>query len=216
MALKAQKGPEAFVVGINGMPGIGKSTLASELSKILLILGGGKRNIVCISIDDFYYSCEERSKMSMMKWGLGAHDIKLAVDTIMALKHASASSQTSVPRFDKKIRDRLMRPDIVAGEVDFILFEGFGLGYASGGYEALAKNIDYLITLRTERDAWKKWRTDAARMDGNETLLKNIESEFREMEEQSKLVTPYIESRSNLIIDVGKNHRLIKFTPELK
>ena len=99
-----QNGAEgAFVVGINGAQGSGKSTL-SELMVLLFEQYG--LSAVALSIDDFYYTRAERHQLAKRVHPLlqtrgvpGTHDIKLAVDVLTKLK--AQQSNVAIPRFDK-------------------------------------------------------------------------------------------------------------------
>ena len=68
---KYKKKGKTLLLGLSASQGSGKTTVATILSIILKIFF--KRNICIISIDDFYKTLSERSKMAKQKHFLPAH-----------------------------------------------------------------------------------------------------------------------------------------------
>ena len=154
-----QNGAEgAFVVGINGAQGSGKSTL-SELMVLLFEQYG--LSAVALSIDDFYYTRAERHQLAKRVHPLlqtrgvpGTHDIKLAVDVLTKLK--AQQSNVAIPRFDKAHDDRCDAAEWpVVSNVDIVVLEGWCLG-------ANPQRGDDLLTainlLEQEGDPTAEWR----------------------------------------------------------
>ncbi|MEA1889676.1 MAG: kinase [Pseudomonadota bacterium] len=132
LALQQKDSGETIIVGISGSQGSGKSTLADLLA--LLLSDKYQLNIVVISIDDFYYTRQQRKTLSrtvhplMATRGVpGTHDVSLAINT---LRDLCTRSMSSIPRFDKSIDDRFPEEewDQVILKPDIILFEGWCLG----------------------------------------------------------------------------------------
>ena len=123
------------VIGINGHPGSGKTTLASRIKENLE--KAGKRT-VSFSIDDFYWSYDKREKEARKRKlldvrGPGTHDTRLAAEVIRNLSGAKEETVTRIPRFNKWLKggkgDRAPKKDwqIFKGRPDFIIFEGWNL-----------------------------------------------------------------------------------------
>ena len=123
---------DIFIQGILGSQGTGKSTLTSVLK---IILENLDYSSICISLDDFYKTYEERKELQKKEPRLiwrgppGTHDIDLGLKLFEDL-HNINKKEIVIPRFDKSayngIGDRgkfetIKRPDIV-------LFEGWFVG----------------------------------------------------------------------------------------
>jgi D-glycerate 3-kinase len=132
---KREKVPEdkAYILGINGGQGSGKSTLVSVL-KLLLKKRG--LDAVAVSIDDYYLTYEEREvlkKRIPLYWArgpAGTHDVKLGIDTFTKMKNREP---TEIPVFDKGLKggagDRLPKEKWQKVEkTDIVLFEGCWVG----------------------------------------------------------------------------------------
>lgn len=156
-----QNGAEKpLVIGINGAQGSGKSTLADLLK---FILGTHfKCNTVSLSLDDFYYTRQERQTLAkevhplLMTRGVpGTHDVALACSTITALQ--SNQLPVNIPRFNKAIDDRVptSEADQIAKPVDIILLEGWCMGSQAQDEEALFEAVN---ALEASEDADMVWR----------------------------------------------------------
>lgn len=129
-----QKGAKkTLVIGINGAQGSGKSTLADLL--VFIFEQHYQLNAVSISIDDFYYTRQQRIELAaqihplLLTRGVpGTHDVALAQQTLDKL--TQDDKPTQVPRFNKAQDDRYPQTqwDIVASDVDIVIFEGWCLG----------------------------------------------------------------------------------------
>ena len=82
------------LLGINGCQGSGKSTLADYLATYLT--SEYKMNVAVLSLDDFYYSHQQRKNLSEHEHHLlqtrgvpGTHNLSLAHDTIDKLQSAN-------------------------------------------------------------------------------------------------------------------------------
>ncbi|MGM0568857.1 MAG: hypothetical protein ACQESB_06550 [Elusimicrobiota bacterium] len=126
---------KTLTVGINGPPGCGKTTLASETSANIKKRG---RKVITFSIDDFYWTFKKREKEALTKRlldvrGPGTHDIKLAVKVFESLINSGEKDTTLIPRFNKWLKegkgDRAPRNKwkLFKGRPDFIIFEGWNV-----------------------------------------------------------------------------------------
>ena len=109
IAQKADK-KKPYFVGLAGGQGTGKTTISSLISIILKKYF--KKNVFRVSIDDFYKTRKDRSKLSksihpmLMTRGVpGTHDLKLMQTFFKNVKQKSFRS-IKVPKFDKSIDDR--------------------------------------------------------------------------------------------------------------
>ena len=158
------KADPGLAVGLCGSQGSGKSTGASVL-KILLAEAGLK--VAVLSIDDLYFSREERTKLSetidpllATRGPPGTHDVALGEHLFDSL---SKPGTTSIPRFDKS---RDTRADVsqwerFEGPADAILFEGWCVGAKPQPPEALAAPINDLERISDPDGIWRRWVNDA-------------------------------------------------------
>ena len=109
IAKKADK-KRPYFVGLAGGQGTGKTTISSLISIILKKYF--KKNVFRVSIDDFYKTRKDRSKLSksihpmLMTRGVpGTHDLKLMQNFFKNAKQKKFRS-IKVPKFDKSIDDR--------------------------------------------------------------------------------------------------------------
>lgn len=158
LAVLARTDPGALV-GICGAQGSGKSTGAAVLQ--MLLASSGLR-VAVLSLDDLYYSAEERAKLARdidpllaTRGPPGTHDIALGVAVLAGLRTAGP---TAIPRFDKQ-RDARRDPsewDRFEGPADLILFEGWCVGAWPQPPEALIEPVN---ALERQRDPDRRWRT---------------------------------------------------------
>ncbi|KAI3341930.1 putative Uridine/cytidine kinase [Ustulina deusta] len=151
-----------FIIGLNGVQGVGKTTLVSRLAETLREREG-LETLVC-SIDDFYLAHDDQVALAasmpdnalvQVRGEPGTHDMDLAKDFFEAILSNSA---TRVPQYDKSLfsgqGDRLPRsswPEVNAPgqhKVQVVIFEGWCVGFrslspaeVSAKYDALSRTL---------------------------------------------------------------------------
>lgn len=132
-----------FIIGLNGVQGVGKTTLVQTLAETLR-RDEGLETLVC-SIDDFYLTHDDQVALAasmpdnmlvQVRGEPGTHDMSLARTFLASILH---SSPTRVPRYDKSLHsgqgDRLPRsawPEVnMPGQpkVQVLLIEGWCVGF---------------------------------------------------------------------------------------
>ncbi len=152
----------AYVLGINGAQGTGKSTLAELLAEMLHEQHGYR--VVVLSIDDIYKTKAEREAMASAVHPMfatrgvpGTHDVDLGVQAIDALHALGAGETCRVPRFDKSEDDRFAEEQWteVEGPVDIIILEGWCVGSVAVDADELSEPVN---ALEAEHDPDATWR----------------------------------------------------------
>ncbi len=160
--LKRRTGRHAFLLGINGAQGTGKSTLADFLK--LVLESRHDWNVAVLSIDDFYLTHAERLELAQTVHPLfatrgvpGTHDLPMLRDSLARLRELGPGEQHRLPRFDKAIDDRADEAawPIVSGPIDLIILEGWCVGSVA---EPAAKLDEPVNALEVDRDADGRWR----------------------------------------------------------
>ncbi|KAI1152091.1 putative Uridine/cytidine kinase [Nemania diffusa] len=132
-----------FIIGLNGVQGVGKTTLVRRLAETLR-QDEGLESLVC-SIDDFYLAHDDQVALAasmpdnmlvQVRGEPGTHDMDLAKDFFAAILSNSA---TRVPQYDKSLfsgqGDRLPPsswPEVNAArqpKVQVVIFEGWCVGF---------------------------------------------------------------------------------------
>lgn len=148
----------AFVVGICGPQGSGKTTTVRVLAALLEAQG---LSVATLSLDDLYLPRVDREALARDVHPLlrtrgvpGTHDIALGLTVLDGLAGEGA---TTIPRFDKATDDRApveVWPR-VEGPVDVVLFEGWCVGARPELADALRQPIN---ALEREQDPDGVWR----------------------------------------------------------
>ncbi len=175
----------APLVGVSGAQGCGKTTLVEALCARL----GQKVRPLALSLDDFYLSKVERSRLARRVHPLLAtrgvpttHDVALLAEVIDALQQGAGAL---VPRFDKAVDDRANPSSwtrVPAGSVDVILLEGWCVGIPP---EASSKLAVPANDLERERDADETWRRAV-----NHALATTYRDLFRRLDLLVALLAP--------------------------
>lgn len=157
----------AFVFGLCGAQGSGKSTLVAALAERLAAAG---RRCAVLSLDDLYVTRAERQALGTTVHPLlatrgvpGTHDVTLGLQVIDAVRRGLP---VPLPRFDKATDDRLPASQWPRAPADagVILFEGWCLGVPPQAECALAPPVN---ALERDEDAAGIWRRHVnAALDG--------------------------------------------------
>ncbi len=180
---------QAYVLGIQGTQGSGKST-AAEFLKYLL---KDKYHLTCavLSIDDFYLTLKERVELAHSVQPLlktrgvpGTHDVPLAMSVIDKLKNQQSHQSTHIPRFNKAEDDRHPAEmwEKISGEVDVIIFEGWCVGLPPQSQQALLEPCN---ALEENEDQNLLWRSFV-----NEQLAEGYQSLFSLIDDLLVLQAP--------------------------
>jgi D-glycerate 3-kinase len=165
--IKAHAGA-TYLLGIHGAQGTGKTTLADILSRHLC--DKNECSVVCISIDDFYLTRQERQKLAASVHPLlatrgppGTHDIDLALETNRKIRSLSADESMAIPRFDKAIDDRVPESQwpTVNGPVDLVILEGWCVGSKPVEPDSLLEPINALERTEDEHGTWRRFVNDS-------------------------------------------------------
>jgi len=148
----------AFVVGICGPQGSGKTTAVRVVAALLEARG---LRVATLSLDDLYLPRADRQALARdvhpllrTRGAPGTHDVALGLAVLDGL---ADGGETALPRFDKAIDDRAPVDawPVVAGPVDIVLFEGWCVGARPEPAEALREPVN---ALERERDPDGAWR----------------------------------------------------------
>ena len=151
-----------LILGINGSQGSGKSTLGDLLQ--FLFNRHYRLRTVVLSIDDFYYTREQRKQLAetihplMATRGVpGTHDVNLILDVIRDLQNPATT--TAIPRFDKAADDRAPEEfwDAVEGSPDIILFEGWCIGARPQDESELVEAVNALEAGEDTDGTWRRY-----------------------------------------------------------
>jgi D-glycerate 3-kinase len=141
---------EAYVVGLSGAQGSGKTTVQEILGMLLATQGFPAAGF---SLDDIYKTHEDRKALAAQcahyrfRGPPGTHDVKLGLDTLRALRHSQEGGVVEVPVFDKSLHegdgDRLPRNQWrkVRGKVRMAMIDGWCFGARAQGDSALAEPV---------------------------------------------------------------------------
>ncbi|QSA98971.1 hypothetical protein JWZ97_01300 [Methylococcus sp. EFPC2] len=216
----------AFVLGVNGAQGSGKSTLSALLS--LILTEGYGYKVAGFSIDDIYKTRAEREKLGrevhplLVTRGVpGTHDVQLGLDTLAALVDPAGSS-VAIPAFDKAHDDRLPSSEwsVLAGPVDVVIFEGWCVGAKPQDDAELQSALNELEAREDVDGVWRRFVNEElkgeyaelfARLDRLIMLkVPNMESvyEWRSLQEE-KLAATIVPSGRHRIMDSSGLKRFI-------
>jgi len=179
-----------LVVGLQGVQGAGKSTLADALVRRLEAEGVGACRL---SLDDFYLPSADLAALAARhpadarlhgRGCPGTHDLEALLAAVRRLK--AGAEVVAVPVFDKGLRggegDRAPCQRVLAapGGFDVVLVEGWCLGFAPRGdagdavdahvaaYAALTAELDALCLLPGTAEDACTWRREAEKAQGLE------------------------------------------------
>ena len=177
--MRKQNAP--LLLGINGAQGTGKSTLADFLR--LATASMFDWNVAVLSIDDFYYTRNERQTLAEEVHPLlstrgvpGTHDTNMLSSCLDKLRRADSEDSVTLPRFDKATDDREdeSRWPVVTGPIDLVILEGWCVGSKAQPEGDLEQPVN---ALEREEDADGAWRHYV-----NDQLRSNYEPIFAQLD----------------------------------
>ena len=155
------KGKTLFL-GFSGGQGSGKTTITKILKIILKKFF--KREVLISSIDDFYKTSEERSKIAYKVHPLfntrgvpGTHDINFVKKIFYFIKKKKFK-KFKLPRFDKSIDDRFKKKHWVSVKKrpEIVILEGWCLGAKPQSNYLIKKPINILEKYEDKDLRWRK------------------------------------------------------------
>lgn len=159
--IAAKPSNQSMLVAVNGCQGSGKTTLADFL--VTWINSNTEFNSISISIDDFYYSREQRASLAKDIHPLfatrgvpGTHDTELMKQTITDL--LAGKTGIALPQFDKQTDDPLAKEQWHKNKktVDIILFEGWCVASKAQQPYQLEQPINQLEESEDEAGVWRR------------------------------------------------------------
>jgi D-glycerate 3-kinase len=161
-ARRAHQG--AFVLGICGSQGSGKSTAARVIGEALQQIHG--LSVAVLSLDDLYLSSHERMQLARDVHPLlrtrgvpGTHDVERGMQVIRSLVNAGPADETPMPRFDKAFDEP--RPaaecDVFRGRADVVIFEGWCVGAIPQEASELLHPVNELERLDDADGRWRRF-----------------------------------------------------------
>ena len=152
-----------LIIGLAGGQGIGKTTITSILS--LILVKYFKLKIFKVSIDDFYKTRNERKKLSQKKHPLlmtrgvpGTHDFNIISNFFKKVK-SNNFKNIRLPRFNKAIDDRCNKKlwCKINSKPDVIILEGWCVGARAQNTKELKKPINSLEKTKDQNLIWRKY-----------------------------------------------------------
>ena len=153
----------AWLVGLSGLPGSGKSTFARQLAGVAN--AGGVATQV-LALDDFYFGRRDRMRLARRVHPLlatrgvpGTHDVALLARTLGDLERASACCPARIPRFDKG-RDTRLPPSRwhdVGKSPRLVVLEGWCVGVPAQPANALVSPLNALERDEDRNGRWRRW-----------------------------------------------------------
>jgi D-glycerate 3-kinase len=168
-----------FFVGINGCQGSGKSTLTDYIGDYLT--SQYQLNVVVMSLDDFYYSSEERQALASSVHPLlatrgvpGTHDMTELTQVLKQLK--TGETGFTVRKFNKATDEPCPKNDwqVIEQAADIVIVEGWCWGVAPQTEEQLKAPIN---ELEVKHDTSGEWRNYV-----NQQLKEEYVSLYKEMD----------------------------------
>jgi bisphosphoglycerate-independent phosphoglycerate mutase len=145
--IRRERDPEtAYVLGLTGAQGSGKTTLSRILSALLR---AQSFRTVGFSLDDLYKTHAQRKELKKscryfrFRGPPGTHDVALGLDVIRQLRRNHKDGFVRIPVFDKSLHngdgDRLAEREwrTIRGKADIVIFEGWCVGAQAADADSL-------------------------------------------------------------------------------
>lgn len=162
-AARIARCPEPFLLGLSGLQGSGKTTLARALVRCARARGWPAERL---SLDDVYRTRAERRRLAAAVHPLlitrgppGTHDLDLLRRTLDALQQASPSHPARLPRFDKG-RDTRRPPSRWPRVVEpprLLVLEGWCVGLHPQAASQLREPANALERREDADGRWRRW-----------------------------------------------------------
>ncbi len=168
-----------FFVGINGCQGSGKSTLTDYIGEYLT--SQYKLNVVVMSLDDFYYSSQDRQNLANTVHPLlatrgvpGTHDMTELTQVLTKLK--ARETGFTIRKFNKATDEPYPESgwQVINQSADIVIVEGWCWGVSPQTKEQLKTPIN---ELEYKYDTTGKWRNYV-----NQQLKDEYVSLYKEMD----------------------------------
>lgn len=162
-----QPGGAPRVLGISGLQGTGKSTLAAQMVRSAEARG---LRAAVLSLDDLYLDRDGRQALARQVHPLlatrgppGTHEVALGLAAFAAVR---AGTPLRLPRFDKLGDRRLPETGwpTVQG-LDLLLFEGWCVGTPAEPAPALVEPVNTLERDEDPAGTWRRWCNTALARD---------------------------------------------------
>lgn len=160
-------GRSQLLLGVNGAQGTGKSTLADLLRLAAETMFDWR--VAVLSIDDFYYTLEERKALAtevhpllLIRGVPGTHDTDMLVRYLDRLRQLDKNERITLPRFDKATDDRAHESHwpSVEGPIDLVIFEGWCVGTMAQPDATLEPPMNDLERVEDPDGAWRRHVND--------------------------------------------------------
>ena len=190
--------PGRVIVGLVGPPGVGKSTLASQ---VVDEFNGGTDGLAAVMpMDGFHLSNAQLAR-------LGRRSRKGAPDTFDAVGYCATLSRVRsgyrdcdvyVPQFDRALDESVAAGLVVPASARLVVTEGNYLALASFGFEGVRELIDRMYYLTCPADVRRK-RLIARHLAGGKSLVA-AEHWVRAVDEVNADAIAATESRCDLTV----------------
>ena len=152
---------------IAGSQGAGKSTLAKIFK--LVLENAYKKQVMLLSIDDYYLSKNKRKKLSknihplLITRGVpGTHDIVALKNDIINFQ--KKKFPISAPKFNK-LKDDISSKKNIIKNAEILLLEGWCCGSSSINKKYLFQNINRLETIFDKNKKWRQYYNSQLKKD---------------------------------------------------